>query len=78
MDWKSTLKAAPTDWLLERDNPSVRYFTLVDILGKALDAPEVIQSKRDIMENGAVLHILDMQEKGGYWGVPENFYGGAK
>ena len=78
MDWKSTLKADPTDWLLERDNPSVRYFTLVDILGKALDAPEVIQSKRDIIESGAVPHILARQEEGGYWGVPENFYVGAK
>ena len=27
-DWRSVLKADPTEWLLENDNPSVRYFTL--------------------------------------------------
>ena len=31
--WKVGLKADPTDWLLEPDNLSVRYFTLTDILG---------------------------------------------
>lgn len=33
--WKSMLKADQTNWLLEEDNPSVRYFTLVDLLEKA-------------------------------------------
>ena len=40
------LKANPTDWLLERDNPSVRYFTLKDILGKAENDPEVKQARQ--------------------------------
>jgi len=31
-DWKSALNADPTDWLLEPSNPSVRYFTLTEIL----------------------------------------------
>jgi len=78
MDWKFALKADPTDWLLEDDNPSVRYFTLIDILGRSPDAPEVMQVKRDIMENGVVPRILSSQEKGGYWGVPEDFYVRAK
>jgi hypothetical protein len=33
-DWKSVLKADPVDWLLEKDNPSVRYFTLSQLLDK--------------------------------------------
>ena len=33
-NWKSILKADQTNWLLEDDNPSVRYFTLVDLLNK--------------------------------------------
>jgi hypothetical protein len=40
-DWKSVLKAAPVDWLLETDNPSVRYFTLSQILDKPQDSFEV-------------------------------------
>jgi hypothetical protein len=39
-DWKSVLKADPTRWLLEEDNPSVRYFTLRDILERPERDPE--------------------------------------
>jgi len=38
-DWRAALKADPTNWLLEEENPSVRYFTLKDIL----DRPEKIR-----------------------------------
>ena len=31
-NWKSALKADPIPWLLEPDNPSVRYWTLRDLL----------------------------------------------
>ena len=33
-DWRSILNADPTEWLLEKQNPSVRYFTLNEILDK--------------------------------------------
>ena len=73
-DWKSVLKADPTDWLLETENPSVRYFTLVDILGEPPDTPEVEIARRAIMESGAVPGILAKQQEGGYWRNPEDFY----
>ena len=73
-NWKSYLHADPTDWLLEEDNPSVRYHTLINILDKPHDNPEVIESKNKIMEIGVVPKILSKQEAGGYWGIPENFY----
>ena len=77
-DWKSVLKADPIDWLLEKDNPSVRYFTLVNILGKSESAPEVIKVKKDIMKSGVVTKILDRQNNEGYWGNREDFYVRAK
>ena len=77
-NWKSVLKVDPTDWLLEKDNPSVRYFTLVDLLGKSQNNTEVITAKHSIMENGAVPVILGEQEAGGYWGIPQDFYVRAK
>lgn len=73
-DWKSYLNVDPTDWLLEENNPSVRYFTLKDILDKTEDDLEVEESRKNIMEIGAVHKILSKQEPGGYWGPPENFY----
>jgi hypothetical protein len=68
------LNECPLDWLLEEENPSVRYFTLVHILEKPKDSPEAIDAKKSIMENGPVPCILEKQNEGGYWGKPEDFY----
>ena len=43
------LKAEPTDWLLEKDNPSVRYFTLTQIQDKPQNSPEAQETKKEIM-----------------------------
>jgi hypothetical protein len=73
-DWKSYLNAGPIPWLLEADNPSVRYFTLLDILDKPQNDSQVTCTREKIMEVGVVPRILAKQEPGGYWGSPENFY----
>ena len=73
-DWKSILKANPVNWLLEKDNPSVRYFTLTDILDKPDNAPEVKEAKREIMQIGVAPQILAQQTNGGYWGIAQDFY----
>ena len=77
-DWKSLLRADPTAWLLEKDNPSVRYFTLTDILERPRDTPEVMEARLSIMESSIVSRILAKQNDGGYWGRPEDFYVRAK
>jgi hypothetical protein len=61
-------------WLLEEENPSVRYFTLRDILGKQDDDPEVFGSKQAIQNSGIVPRILQQQQKEGYWVSPGRFY----
>ena len=68
------MKADPTEWLLEKDNPSVRYFTLAEILDKSENDPEVRQAKNEIMKVGVVPNILAKQKNGGYWETPKNFY----
>jgi hypothetical protein len=77
-NWKSRLKRDPTEWLLEKDNPSVRYFTLKDILGKAENDPDIKKAHKEIMTTGVVPRILEKQNGDGSWGVPENFYVNAK
>ena len=62
------------NWLLEDDNPSVKYYTLVDLLGKTFDDEEVTTAKEQIMKTGAVPKILSKQEPGGYWGIQNDFY----
>ncbi|UCB42003.1 MAG: hypothetical protein JSV77_05875 [Dehalococcoidales bacterium] len=75
-DWKSALNADPTNWLLEQDNPSARYFTLVDLMDTPEDDPEVQQARQAIMESGVVPRILAKQEEGGNWEPPHRFYTG--
>jgi hypothetical protein len=73
-DWKHVLKADAVDWLLEKDNPSVRYFALSQLLDKPESSAEVQAAKKEIMLTGAVPNILDKQNAGGYWEAPEKFY----
>ena len=73
-NWKSLLKQDQTKWLLEDDNPSVRYFTLIDLLEQNEDDAEVKKTKKQIMETGIVPLILEKQNPGGYWFEPENYY----
>ncbi len=57
------------DWLLEPDpmNPSVRLFTLTDLLDAPIDEPAVLSAQHAIMESGPVPAILAAQHPDGYW-----------
>ena len=66
------------DWLLELENPSVRYFTLVELLGKRVGNQDVIEAKSRIMTEGPVPRILSRMKPPGYWGKAEDYYVGAK
>ena len=68
------MKTDPTDWLMERTNPSVRCSTLVEILGKTEDDDDVGATKTEIMKEGVVPRILSKQQVGGFWETPERFY----
>jgi hypothetical protein len=62
------------NWLLEEENPSVKYFTLVDLLGKTIDDREVTTAKKQIMNKGIIPKVLEKQKPGGYWGIQDDFY----
>jgi len=62
------------NWLLERENPSIRYFTLTSLLGRDLDDPEVKEARMSIMTEGIVAKIMEKQNEDGSWGDPLRFY----
>jgi hypothetical protein len=66
-DWEAQLKADSLPWLLEPDNPSVRYFTLTDILDRGATDAEVQAAKAAIMDSVIVREILAAQHPDGYW-----------
>jgi len=65
---------ATLNWLIEKSNPSVRFFTQTRLLGYGADHPEVVESKKEIMTTGLVPKILDQQQESGYWGEENRFY----
>ncbi|MEL7610710.1 MAG: nitrogen fixation protein NifH [Bacillota bacterium] len=72
--WKARLNADPTDWLLEEENPSVRYFTLVELLGKPRHDPEAQKAKAAIMQSGIVPELLAKQREQEYLQSYSRFY----
>jgi hypothetical protein len=58
------------DWLLEKDDPGVRAYTLRDVLGAPADDREVLQARRATTRHAPVRQILEAQKKPGYWEKP--------
>ncbi len=55
------------DWLLEEDQPAVRYHALVDILGHKARDREVREAYSKISRRGWAKDIQSLQKPGGYW-----------
>jgi hypothetical protein len=62
------------NWLLEPENPSVRFYTLTELLNKPADDPDVIASKQAIYATGVIPKILEKQQEDGFWGDRQKFY----
>jgi hypothetical protein len=72
-DWKSHLKNDPLPWLLEQDNPSIRYYALTELLDRPFHDPEVQSTKSNVLRSSPVTDILRQQHDTGYWGRPERY-----
>ncbi len=70
----STLKADSTDWLLKPENPSVRYFTLMNLLGYSKGDSIVEQTKEVIGQFKKITQIFKHQRPEGYWQSAEQPY----
>src|SRR5438093_13589782 len=53
------------EWLLDSDNPSLRYLTLTEILDRASDSKEVLAAKKQIPNGLFVKTLLSGQRAGG-------------
>ena len=68
MAWKGFLRNDPIPWLLEPENPSVRYWTLVDILDRPTEAQE---ARVAIAQQPLVQELFAKQRPEGHWGDDE-------
>ncbi len=73
-NWKASLRGDPTVWLLEDVDPSVRYFTLKDLLDKPEDDAQVQDAGERIMQSAAVRGILEKQGEPAYLESYPRFY----
>lgn len=55
------------DWLLEADEPSVRYRTLTELLDRAADEAEVTSARNAIAESADAQRIFKKMHPDGYW-----------
>jgi hypothetical protein len=62
------------DWLLEEDQPSIRYLTLTQLLGKTESDSDVKAARKAITQRGWAREILDKQTPSGWWINGENLY----
>ena len=72
--WRDFINKDVLNWLLEEDNPAVRYFTLIQLLDEAEDSPVALQAKKNILLQPSVTKIFSRQNKEGFWGIKEKFY----
>jgi hypothetical protein len=68
------MKDDPTGWLLEEDNPSVRYLALRCLLERPEDDPKVRAARAAIPRSRVVERIFARQDPGGFWGDPASPY----
>ncbi len=66
-----SLKGDPLPWLLEPENPSVRYWTLIGILGRAADDLQVQEARAAIAHQPLVQELFALQRADGHWGDDE-------
>ena len=63
-------------WLLEDENPGVRYLTLRDIVQLPDDDPELQVAKERAHREGPIATILDAMHPDGFWDKPGAGYSG--
>ncbi len=72
LPWQKHLNGDPLPWLLDPENRSVRYRTLVDILDRSVDSPEVREARAAIASQPLVADLFALQHPEGYWGEDES------
>ena len=67
-DWKSSLRADPTPWLLENACAPIRYRLLVELLERDKDDPDVAKARAEVAAYAPAVKLQRTQRKDGTWG----------
>ncbi len=68
------MKPRALEWLLEDDQPAIRYLALRGVLDRDADDPEVEEAREAIPTRGWASDLLKSQKPGGWWVSDEDLY----
>lgn len=68
------MKNSVIDWLLEENQPSMRYLALTELLGRSEKDSEVKSARKNVTNIGWAKDILEKQDPRGYWIRERNLY----
>jgi hypothetical protein len=68
MKWLGVLRDDPIPWLLEPESPSIRSWTLTDILSRPADDPDVLEARAAIAQQPLTQDLFAQQHPEGHWG----------
>ena len=75
MSWKSQLRGDSVQWLLESENPGVRYLAMRDLLDLSPDDKKLKTARKVAHKEGPIAYILSKMAEEGYWQRAGTGYG---
>ena len=63
-------KIDPIPWLLESDDPGVKYLTLRDLVGLPAGSRKLVAAQKEAHTNSAIAAIVEKMHAKGYWSKP--------
>jgi hypothetical protein len=70
MDWQKQVNSNAINWLLEPEDPGVRYLALRDLLDRPADDKELVPARQAAHATGPIAKVLDKMQPEGYWAKP--------
>jgi hypothetical protein len=67
MSLKNQLRSDSLPWLLESENPGVRYLAMRDLLDLSPDDKQLKTARKSAHKEGAIAHVLSKMNEEGYW-----------
>lgn len=75
MTWKNQLRSDSLPWLLESENPGVRYLAMRDLLDLSPVDKKLKSARKLAHKEGPIAHVLSRMNEEGYWQRPGTGYG---
>ena len=75
MSWKNQLRSDSLPWLLESENPGVRYLAMRDLLDLSPDDKKLKSARKLAHKEGPIAHVLSKMNEEGYWQRAGTGYG---